>query len=704
MGLITILAMLTVSVPANAAKDTRLLTSFEAADDLKALRAHEASIQPLARHATDGSTALEVTFKPAEWPNVKMVAPTPWDWSGFDGLALDITNPGSTSIDFGVRADDDLTGGPQHWRQGSGNLKPGESATCVLPLGLGLDPMTYGMRGLPTPPGMRGLRGDRSKPINLAHLMAFQVFMHKPAAPTVLVLDNIRLVHSSRPLDRIVDQFGQYANADWPGKLKNASEFAKRLATERKELKSHQALPDRDHYDGWRKGPKLKASGFFRTEKVKDKWWLITPEGRPFWSIGIDCVGTEASTITTGRENMFSWLPVTGDPLSRHAGQVKNVHMGPVKEGATFNFYAANLQRKFGPDYLQPWSDMTLLRLRSWGFNTIANWSDRRFYGNGRVPYVATVHIGGNHGRLSSGSDYWGKMHDPYDPQFAESTAKAIRPVAEKVRNDPWCIGYFVDNELSWGGFGDEAGRSGLARGALAESSASHAKKAFLSQLKAEYGSIDRLNEAWGTKLANWETLDQPYKHQGNETEAMTADMRAFVKDLARRYFTIVRDEIRRLDPNHLYMGCRFAWQTEEAVQASAEICDVVSFNIYAVTPEPKRMAAVEPSDKPCILGEFHFGALDRGMFHTGLVAVSDQKARAAMYRDYVEHALDNPMVVGCHWFQYLDQPLTGRSYDGENYNIGFVTVTDTPYPEMVEAAREVHADAYARRWGKAVQ
>jgi hypothetical protein len=52
------------------------------------------------------------------------------------------------------------------------------------------------------------------------------------------------------------------------------------------------------------------------------------------------------------------------------------------------------------------------------------------------------------------------------------------------------------------------------------------------------------------------------------------------------------------------------------------------------------------------------------------------------------------PAFVGCHWFQYVDQALTGR-FDGENYNIGFVTVTDTPYPEMVEAAREVNVTVY---------
>jgi agarase len=58
----------------------------------------------------------------------------------------------------------------------------------------------------------------------------------------------------------------------------------------------------------------------------------------------------------------------------------------------------------------------------------------------------------------------------------------------------------------------------------------------------------------------------------------------------------------------------------------------------------------------------------------------------------------DNPAFVGAHWFQYVDEPLTGRPYDGENYNIGFVTVTDTPYPEMVQAARQVLSEVYKQR------
>ena len=133
--------------------------------------------------------------------------------------------------------------------------------------------------------------------------------------------------------------------------------------------------------------------------------------------------------------------------------------------------------------------------------------------------------------------------------------------------------------------------------------------------------------------------------------------------------------------------------------RAAARHCDVVSVNIYS--RRPNRDLPAGAVDKPMINGEFHFGALDRGMFHTGLVATRSQQERAKCYRDYVNACLDHPRFVGTHWFQWQDQPLTGRS-DGENYQIGFVTITDAPYPELVEAARDVAKGMYRRRWGKA--
>ncbi len=53
-------------------------------------------------------------------------------------------------------------------------------------------------------------------------------------------------------------------------------------------------------------------------------------------------------------------------------------------------------------------------------------------------------------------------------------------------------------------------------------------------------------------------------------------------------------------------------------------------------------------------------------------------------YEEFVHSALAGP--VGTHWFGYTDQSAAGRP--GENYQIGFVDVTDTPYPEITATSR----------------
>jgi hypothetical protein len=300
---------------------------------------------------------------------------------------------------------------------------------------------------------------------------------------------------------------------------------------------------------------------------------------------------------------------------------------------------------------------------------------------------------------LSSGDDYWRKMTDPYDPKFAAVLERSVAEIAPGFRDDPFCLGYFVDNELSWGTMRDERKRYGLALGALALTGRSPAKRAFLGQLKAKYEDVNKLNETWGAKLASWQALlDKPFQPAGDLNDAMREDFAAFVKDLARQYFHTVRDTLKKHDPNHLYLGTRFAWYTMESVEAGGEICDVVSFNIYRPRVEPDQWKFLAALDKPVIIGEFHMGALDRGMFHTGLVASEDQDDRARMYQEYVRSVVDHPSFVGCHWFKYADEPLTGRPGDGENYSIGLVNVTDTPYPEFIAAAKAVHGEAYKRR------
>jgi hypothetical protein len=326
--------------------------------------------------------------------------------------------------------------------------------------------------------------------------------------------------------------------------------------------------------------------------------------------------------------------------------------------------------------------------------NTIANWSSADVYltyRKQRTPYVVAVDSAGP--EIAGSSGYWGKFPDVFDEGFRKELARALdsqKPAGTDkpaTAGDPWCLGYFVGNELSWG----DDDSLGLA--ALASPPGQAAKKAMIELLKAKYATIDKLNAAWGTARESWDALLN--SRAAPDRKKAGEDLKAFYTHAAETYFRICKEECRRVAPSNLYLGCRFAWRNDRAIQAAAKFCDVISFNFYQASVANVRLPA--GLDAPIICGEFHFGALDRGMFHTGLVAAKNQADRARMYREYVQGALRNPLFVGTHWFQYGDQATTGRG-DGENYQIGFITITDTPYPETIQASRDVGYDMYEYR------
>lgn len=168
-------------------------------------------------------------------------------------------------------------------------------------------------------------------------------------------------------------------------------------------------------------------------------------------------------------------------------------------------------------------------------------------------------------------------------------------------------------------------------------------------------------------------------------------------------YYQSVHDLMRELMPHKLYLGSRLDFADFPHVDAArinvvriaAQYTDVISMNQYRFTLEDFTLPA--GVDHPVLVGEFHFGALDRGPLHTGLRSVASQQQRAEAYTHYVESALRNPNLVGVHWFQMYDEPLTGRG-DGENYQIGFLDICDQPYPETIAASRRLAQRIYLFR------
>ena len=150
-----------------------------------------------------------------------------------------------------------------------------------------------------------------------------------------------------------------------------------------------------------------------------------------------------------------------------------------------------------------------------------------------------------------------------------------------------------------------------------------------------------------------------------------------------------------------MILGMRWAWISDPLLVSGWECFDVFSINCYAVDPtaaiERVRQLGV---DLPVMIGEFHFGALDRGLDATGIRGVTSQAERGAAYRYYMQKAAAHPMCLGAHYFTLNDQAYLGR-FDGENYQIGVVDVTQRPYEDFEAGIIETHREIYDIAEGK---
>lgn len=490
-----------------------------------------------------------------------------------------------------------------------------------------------------------------------------------------------------------IDKYGQFKFKDWPGKVRSDSDIRNAIADEEKDLAAHPSPADFNKFGGWTKGPKFDATGHFYVKKVNGKWWLIDPTGALFWSHGVVRV-TPSSAITPldNREFYFENLPAKDSEFALFY-TTKDELLAPyyTKRGwtKTYDFSAANIYRKYGGQWREKYADSAHRRLRSWGLNTIANSSDASIFMMGRTPYIDRFELKPPEvPALSGAAGWWWPFPDVFSDKFEKRIEECLLLRKDQLE-DPWCLGFFVDNEIHWGS------PTTLAKNTLLSPASSAAKKKFMERLKAKYGEISKLNGAWKTSYSDWDDFlakcEVP-KHVSID------DLREFNLEITETYFRKIRDGVKKLAPNKLYMGCRFAGSNELLLRIGAKYCDVLSYNIYR--DDLKWFKLPEGIDKPVMIGEFHFGSTDRGPFHPSLVYRTSQKERAQSYYDYVYSALKHPNFIGTHWHQFSDQAATGR-FDGENFQVGFTDVTDKPYPETVEKIREIGYKLYETRWAE---
>ncbi|MFC5743083.1 beta-agarase [Dyella tabacisoli] len=652
---------------------------------------------------------LRYTFEPAAQPQLVM-APKQgaWDWSRQGELRLIVQNAMPWAVTLTV--DIDGVGDAQHLHATMG-LPAGPVQTIVVPL-QATSPRVQGMQvGPPMPFDEQGQRVLLATTVegtlDPRQVRAVRIGMPAPQAAQALLLGRVETSAGSATLNHayagIVDAWGQYTRGSWPEKVDSDAVLRAEQGKAQAGLAAARKQQNpADPYGGRLDVPAFKANGWFRTERRDGRWQFVTPDGHAFFSLGVNAVTAEGGrSYVEGRESMFrelpsasgAWASFYGSDDSRQPGAGSRAGIA-YNHGRWFDFYAANLYRADGSHALDVWRTRTLDRLQAWGFNTVGNWSDTALGKAHRMPYTRSIAVAGVFGNVSSGYDYWGRMPDPFDPRFAQAADSAVAKVANEVRDDPWLLGYFADNELAWAGQGPQ-GRWGLATGTLRGEAISDAKQAFIGVLKKKYGEPAKLAAAWGIALPSWEALSATGFAAPDPNEAHPAiadDYSAWLRQYADTYFRVVAEAIHRHDAHHLFLGGRFAVNTPEAVAACAAYCDVVSFNTYTDVPQHGFDApALAGLGKPALITEFHFGSNDRGPFGSGVIAVYNEQQRGEAYTRFIAAAANDPNIVGAHWFQYADQPVTGRLLDGENAHIGLVGITDLPFTDFVHAVREAN-------------
>jgi len=521
-------------------------------------------------------------------------------------------------------------------------------------------------------------------------------------------------------------------------------------------------------YGGWT-AIKSKPTGFFRVEKIGENWWLIDPDGYAFISKGVN-------------------------HISYNADHAPSLGYSP---------YAQVTKEKYGN--IENWANASINRLWNWNFNTIGAWSNYETF-NKNMPYTIIMDIG-----ASAGSSWLkGLFSDVFSQEFKNIAERRSKEICSSRANDPFLIGYFVDNELRWGA--DWRSNRTLFDDFMAMPKESDGKKALVATLIEMYGNIDNFNSAWQVKLNSFDDLltindlsklgesvqkaqselsgkpqikrtlpkeiamlylTQVYgsiskvneafgtkaesfndlmtdeflakltseiskqnlpkemiiagiqmvygnldkANQAFNTNAKTYDelisiltgmqsistvaleikkaQSLFLKKIARQYFMVCRDAIRKYDPNHLILGCRFAgYAPDEVLSAMGEYVDVVSYNNYSPLPPVDKLDEIyKITGKPIMITEFSFKARDSGLPNTkgAGVPVATQKDRADGFSNYVTMLMKLPYAVGYHWFEYTDEPAEGR-FDGENSNYGLVNIKDEPWEVLTERMTEVNS------------
>jgi hypothetical protein len=512
-------------------------------------------------------------------------------------------------------------------------------------------------------------------------------FTEDPTQPTTVTatfrLDPV--ISDPHQFDPYIDTYGQAAYGSWPSKVSKDSDLQAAIMEEQTWLAQNGPPGGTDQYGGSTlAGWTDRATGYYHTAFRNNRWWLISPLGNPLFYIGLSGLSDQATPIT-GRESMFAQLPPqTGDFAAAWSNAQKTTYV---------SFDVANQIRKYGSGWKDSQNSLIRQRLSSLGFAGAGKWTHSQpglvvnpVLNRDTVPNV-----------VQDGHP------DIFDPTIVSQLKALLAAQIGSDATNPYILGWSVGNEKY------EIVTTQEVQAILALGASVPAKQALVNKaLSAIYGgSVKALAATWKINAATVADVDAAIPTPPAQ------DLETLREYYEQSYYSTLYRAVKSIDANHLYMG---SWIRPDAYPEdwpiAAANCDVIGCDIYSLTlRDAKPDVLIRGTNKPALIGEFSFPSSYGGLRGFGWEEVMraltlTDSAAGDSYAQWLQDASANPYIVGVEWFEYRDQPISGRGNThgtgdissslvvGQNHAFGMVDVADRPKYDLVNKVRAANIAA----------
>jgi len=397
-----------------------------------------------------------------------------------------------------------------------------------------------------------------------------------------------------------------------------------------------------------------EATGYFHTQKIGGRWWLVGPEGNLFFSTACNAVMHEG----TYSLHYSRWV------TDRYADETA-------------------------------WREFALARLLSWGFNTddglvAGDEASRRR----NMPYFAGWNLLWAGPRLAGPNGEQALFPDVFDPQWRQGAEQRVVEVTDRFRDDPLLIGYWTDNEIQ---MHDPLSPS---QGVMGRFWSTGCQAEIIRWLRERYrDDIAALNTSWSSPLhtytyASFDEVPADKPTLRGHDDPVAPDLKDFVRHIIKTYCDTYVGLWKKHDPNHLVCSNRFAGQFDTDFADLLSVYDIIACNSYPRSHWGqtefdaeqlgwlRRMS--ERSGRPVIVSEWGSMARDAGLTNVW-GRLDTQAQRGQMYETVLDQLWNEGHVVGAHWFGW------GDSTDAERANWGLVDAFDRPYLPLTTAMMAAH-------------